>query len=232
MAVFPFVEGRNSTSAPQDRVLVGETIGRLHAAGLVPPVVVRWEPGWYQPEFRRLLAEDLDRAWDGGPFGERARSLLRSDRDGIVRLLDLSDRCVEQMSTVDDAWVMTHGEPNRGNTMIDASGRAVLIDCNAMMLAPRERDLRVLVYGHRGGRRPDADDVLAAYRRPQGVVALREFVMELFLAEWHLIETGRYAERSSGPHEDGDDVRAQWKALTGYVPVSQNWPRLGRDNQD
>ena len=228
MAVFPFVEGRNSTSAPEDRVLVGETIGRLHAGAVVPPIVVRWEPGWYQPELRRLLAKDLDRRWDGGPFGERARSLLRSDRDGIVRLLDLSDRRVEQMSTADDAWVMTHGEPNRGNTMIDVSGRAVLIDCNAMMLAPRERDLRVLLYGHRGGRRPDADRVLAAYQRTAGSVPLPEFMMDLFLAEWHLIEIGRYAERFAGRHDDSDDVRAQWEALTGYVPVNQNWPLLAR----
>lgn len=228
MAVFPFVDGRNSTVEPADRVLVAETIGQLHAAGVVPSIALRWEPGWYQPELRRLLAEDQDRAWDGGPFGERARSLLQRDREGILRLLDLSDRCVEQMAAVDDSWMMTHGEPNRGNTMIDATGRAVLIDCNAMMLAPRERDLRVLVYGHRGGRRPDADQVLAAYQRTAGSVPLREFMMELFLAEWHLIEIGRYGERFAGRHEDSDDVRAQWQALTGYVPVSQNWPLLGR----
>jgi spectinomycin phosphotransferase len=74
LSVFPFVSGRNSTSAPEDRALVAATIGRLHSAGFVPPVVVRWEPGWYQPELRRLLTEELDRRWDGGPFGELARS--------------------------------------------------------------------------------------------------------------------------------------------------------------
>jgi spectinomycin phosphotransferase len=230
MAVFPFVDGRNSTLDPADRVSVAETIGRLHAAGVVPEVVVRWEPGWYQPELRKLLTEDLDRVWDGGPFGEQARSLLQGDREGIVRLLDLSDRHVEQMAALDDVWVMTHGEPNRGNTMIDASGRAMLIDCNAMMLAPRERDLRVLLYGHSGGRRADALRVLAAYQRTAGAVVPREFVLELFLAEWHLIEIGRYAERFAGQHEDSDDVRAQWAALAGYVPVDQNWPLLGPED--
>ena len=226
MTVFPFVDGRNSTSATGDRVLVADTIGRLHAEAVVPPSVVRWEPGWYQPELRQLLAEDLDRAWDGGPFGERARSLLRRDRERIVRLLDRSDALVQRMAPVEDAWVMTHGEPNRGNTMIDRTGRAVLIDCNAMMLAPPERDVRVLLYSHRGGRRPDSEQVLEAYHRTAGSVPLREFMMELFLVEWHLIEIGRYAEQFAGDHRAGADLTAQWEALTGYVPVAQNWPQL------
>jgi hypothetical protein len=102
----------------------------------------------------------------------------------------------------------------------------VLIDCNAMMLAPPERDVRVLLYSHRGGRRPDSEQVLEAYHRTAGSVPLREFMMELFLVEWHLIEIGRYAEQFAGDHRAGADLTAQWEALTGYVPVAQNWPQL------
>jgi spectinomycin phosphotransferase len=121
---------------------------------------------------------------------------------------------------------MTHGEPNSGNVMIDTAGRVVLIDCNAMMLAPRERDLRVLLYGHDGVERAGRADVIAAYQSVAGPVRPRAFVIELFVAEWHLIEICRYAQLFADPHDDSDDVRAAWATFATYVPVRQNWAQL------
>lgn len=225
-AVFPYVHGRNATRGLPDRTLVAQAIGRLHASDLIPSEALRWAPGWRQPELRQLLEHELDRRWEAGPFGERARALLIDDRVGIVRLLDLDTRLVAQLDESRDPWVMTHGEPNSVNVMIDAAGRVVLIDCNAMMLAPRERDLRVLLYGHDGVERAGRADVIAAYQSVAGPVRPRAFVIELFVAEWHLIEICRYAQLFADPHEDSDDVRAAWAAFASYVPVRQNWPQL------
>ena len=164
VAVFPHVHGRNATRELSDRVRVAQAVGRLHASDLIPSEALRWAPGWRQPELRQLLEHELDRRWDAGPFGERARALLLDDRRGIARLLNLSAQRVPQLDESRDPWVMTHGEPNSGNVMIDAAGRVVLIDCNAMMLAPRERDLRVLLVGHDGVERAGRADVVASYQ--------------------------------------------------------------------
>jgi hypothetical protein len=111
--------------------------------------------------------------------------------------------------------------------MLDTSGRMHLIDCDATMIAPRERDLRLLLHAsHARPKDLDNTAVLAAYQRTAGPVEPRSFVLELFRAEWHLIEIARYAELFSGAHGDSADVQARWRSLNGYVPVSQNWAAL------
>ena len=227
LAVFPFIEGRNPDFTSDERVKVAEVLGELHAFSPVPEQAIRWEPGWYQPELRQILADELDRRWNGGLYGEQARSLFVRWRAGIERLLDLSDELVARLADSDDPPVVTHGEPHSGNTILDPSGKAYLIDCDALMVAPRERDLRVLLYAsHRRSRGLHNTKVLAAYQRHAGPVQPRPFALELFRAEWHLIEICRYAQLFSGPHGQTADVQARWRALNAYVPVGQNWPEL------
>lgn len=227
LAVFDFIDGRNPDFSSDERVQVAEILGRLHAFTPLPEVAMRWEPGWFQPELRLILANELDRRWSDGPYGEQARSLLVRSRSGIERLLDHSDHLVAQLADSDEPAVITHGEPHDGNTMLDSAGKMYLIDCDAPMVAPRERDLRLLLYaGHRRPRALDNTEVIAAYQRTAGPVQPRPFALELFRAEWHLIEICRYAQLFSGPHGRTADVHARWKALEGYVPVTQNWPDL------
>jgi spectinomycin phosphotransferase len=224
LTLFPFVRGRNADFASADRTLVATALGRLHAFAPLPEDAMRWEPGWYQPELRERLANDLGRPWSDGPYGERARTLLTHHREGVEALLALSDRLVERLAADDQPYVMTHGEPHGGNSMIDESGEAILIDC-PMMVAPRERDLRLLLHAsHKGPRGWDNTGVLAAYQRAAGPVEPREWLIEMFRAEWHLIEIARYAELFSGPHRDTADTRARIESLESYVPVAQNWP--------
>jgi spectinomycin phosphotransferase len=226
LTLFPFVRGRNADFTGADRALVATALGRLHAFEPLPENAMLWEPGWYQPELRERLATDLDRSWSDGPYGERARTLLTRYREGVEALLALSDRLVERLAADDQPYVMTHGEPHGGNSMIDESGEAILIDC-PMMVAPRERDLRLLLHGsHKGTRGWDNAEVLAAYHRAAGPVEPREWMIELFRAEWHLIEIARYAELFSGPHVDSADTAARIATLEGYVPVTRNWPGL------
>ena len=227
LAVFPFVEGRNPDFSSGERALVADVLGRLHAFSPVPAVAERWEPGWFQPELKQVLADELQRPWTEGPYGERARSLFVDARSGIERLFRLSDQLVARLADSDEPCVITHGEPHAGNTMLDHSGKMYLIDCDAVMLAPRERDLRVLLYAsHRRPRGLDNTEVLAAYRRAAGPIEPRPFALELFRVEWHLIEIARYAQLFSGRHGSTADVQARWRALNAYLPVSQNWPEF------
>lgn len=128
----------------------------------------------------------------------------------------------------DEPMVMTHGEPHTGNTMVTAGGEVRLIDCDAMMAGPRERDLRLLLdASHDGPLGLDNTAVLAAYRHGTGrAVEPRRYVMDMLRAEWHLGEIGAYLANLSQPHGVDRDTVADWRAFTGYVPVEQNWPEL------
>lgn len=227
LSLFPYVEGRNPDfDNSAERALVAEALGRLHANELVPDCAIRWEPAWFQAELKQVLADELDRPWNEGPYGEPARALFIANRPGLERLSGISDRLIAELARSSEPYVMTHGEPHDGNSMLDTNGKAWLIDCDANMYAPRERDLRLVLHAsHQKAGDLDNTAVLAAYQRGLGrPIRPRRFALELFRVEWHLIEIARYSLLFSGPHDDSSDVRARWRTLRGYVPVEQNWP--------
>jgi spectinomycin phosphotransferase len=227
LAVFAFIHGRNLDWAlASDRALIGDAIGRLHASGLLPDGAPRWTPRWRQADLRRLLAESLDEPWTEGPYGEQARLSIRSDVEGIQRLLEHSDRLVAEL--LDDAqpWVMTHGEPTEGNSMLDVDGSIHLIDCDVMMVAPRERDLWLLLYGGQRSARDIDQTALAAYHRTAGPVEPRRHVLEVFRAERHLAEISGCAQTFAGPHSLDPDSDEDWRSLQDHIPIARLWPDL------
>jgi spectinomycin phosphotransferase len=193
----------------------------------VPDGALRWSPGFRQAQLRDLLANELDRPWTGGPYGERSRALIRKSVSGIEELFRRHDHFLERLIASDDRWVMTHGEPHGGNTMIDAAGQMHLVDCDDMMLAPRERDIWLLLYvDHQRPAGLDNSGVIEAYRRWAGPVEPRDYVLELYRADWHLREISAYGVQFSGAHEDTEDIRAHWRTLNSYLPTARNWPRI------
>jgi len=228
MSVFPYIDGRNRTNDEADRVELAETLGRLHAHMPIPDVAFRLTLGYRIPQFRVQIGRGANTTWGNGPFAEPARLLSSAARPGLERLLNAYDRWVARYRDDDEPVVMTHGEPHTGNTMVTASGEIRLIDCDAMMAGPRERDLRLLLDGSHGGPRGlDNTAVMAAYQRGTGrEVVPRRYVMDMLRAEWHLGEIGAYLASFSAQHHVDRDTVADWRAFTSYVPIEQNWPDL------
>jgi spectinomycin phosphotransferase len=191
-------------------------------------MAMRWEPGYRQAELRELLARDLDQPWEQGPYGQRAKALIVEHTAGIEKLQAWHDKLYERFQASNDPWVITHGEPHDGNTMLDTEGAIHLIDCNASLLGPRERDLRLLLQvGHQRALDVDNTEVIAAHQRGAGQpIEARPYVLDLFRAEWHLMEISGYACSFRDEHEDTAGAAGHWKALNQYLPVEQNWPNL------
>ncbi|GAB3427734.1 aminoglycoside phosphotransferase/kinase family protein [Flindersiella endophytica] len=227
IAVFPFIEGRNPDFHGPERALIAEAVGRLHAYPIEPDLAMRWEPGYRQPELHELIANDLNRPWRDGPYGERTRALIAGCVPGIQKLQALHDSLVDRLYASDEPWVVNQGEPHGGNTMLDAEGTIRLID-NVMLLAPRELDLRLLLHvSHQRALDVDNTEVLAAYRRGTGRrVEPREYVMEMYRAEWYLREISGYSIYFRDEHQDSEGAASRWKYLNVYAPVEHNWPEL------
>jgi hypothetical protein len=72
----------------------------------------------------------------------------------------------------------------------------------------------------------DNRSAIAAYQRTAGPVQPRPYALELFRAEWALLEIWRYLQRFSQPHGGTADDASRWDGLNRYLPVTQNWPSL------
>ena len=54
------------------------------------------------------------------------------------------DSLAADVASLDDAWVVTHGEPHSGNFIASPDGAMHFVDWDTVRLGPRERDLAIL----------------------------------------------------------------------------------------
>ena len=151
-----------------------------------------------------LLADPGER-WESGPFGPGAWRLV-VERGAV--LADLVDRYRDLVADVDPAgWVLTHGEPHRANTVLTAAG-VVLVDWDTCLLAPRERDLWMLV-----GEDPG---ILGAYAARTGNV-LDPRLLEAFRLRWDLADVESCVRDLRAPHTENEDTRTAWNAVRAVL---------------
>jgi spectinomycin phosphotransferase len=211
VALLPFIEGQpagpGKWTDPTAGLAAARIIGELHRT-LPPSTIQRWPftiP--HRGAFNAALRE-LDRPWDSGPYGERARQLIAESRSGTEALFNLYDELAEKVAASDEPWVVTHGEPHSANFISGHDGRLHLIDWDTVRLAPRERDLS-----------EDAAS-LAAYQEIAGPYDLRPEAVELFQAWWTLAEICGYVEWFRNSHDGSLDDQMNWEIFTQYLPLS------------
>ena len=216
MRVEPFIDGAAAGSGDfersEDRRRVGTLVGRVHAAsGSVPPGLPGREdfalPG--RRELEAALAQ-RETAWNTGPYGEPTRRLLAENAAGVLDRLRAYDRLVGRARDAPQTWVVTHGEPHSANVVRDSHGSLRLVDWDTALIAPRERDLWMVLDAHGTG----GDE----YRRCAGWVPLNEDTLSLYRERWALAEICEYVARFRRPHDETDDTRVAWAELGEYLP--------------
>ena len=212
VTVSPFVEGESSGygayESLDDRRRMGGVVGRLHAATEhVPNGLPRRED--FAIPSRATLVEalhDLERPWSTGPFGESTRRLLEGSANDLERRLREYDRLAARVRRSSGSWVVTHGEPHRANVIRDPRGGVHLVDWDTTLIAPRERDLRMVLDRELTG--------WNEYVGAAGAVSLNQEALELYRRWWDLADTAIYTALFRRPHERTEDTIASWQNLT------------------
>ena len=115
-----------------------------------------------------------------------------------------------------DRFVLTHGEPHPGNTLVTERG-VVLIDWDTALIAPPERDLWIVA----GDDPRIADAYAAATGVPVGHAALT-----CYGVLWDLNEIAGYITLLRRPHVDNADVAESWRNLQRFLQPK----RVGLDS--
>lgn len=205
VTVSPFVVGASSSFGPyelEDRRRMGGVLGRLHAATeLVPRGLPRTED--FVLPARSALEDalgDLLQPWRTGPFAEPARQLLQEHaRDLVARLRQYDELSTEIRATA-GSWVLTHGEPHRANVIRDPDGGVHLVDWDTTLIAPRERDLRMVLDEDLTG----WDDYVAV----AGEVSLNQDALRVYSSWWELADVATFVDLFRRQHERTEDTTA------------------------
>jgi spectinomycin phosphotransferase len=194
-----------------DRRKVAALVGRLHAATAHVPADLPGIADLRIPSRAELEAAlaDAGRPWSSGPFAEPSRALLAARADELAERLAAHDAMAARILETRPAWVVTHGEPHGGNVIRDPTGRMHLVDWDTALLAPRERDLQMVL-----------DDDLTGwdeYRAAAGPVQLDVDALGLYRRLWALADIASFTATLRRPHADTTDMRHAYEALVHYL---------------
>lgn len=128
------------------------------------------------------------------------------------QLLTEYDRLVGEIRAVDAAWVVTHGQPHSANWIRYDQGRLLLVDWDTLKLAPRERDLSMVL----GREHPGAWD---EYVSTAGPCSLDDRAIRLYRHWWDLAEIAEYVDLFRRPHKHTADTLEAWNDLSSYLPL-------------
>ncbi|MDP8911599.1 MAG: phosphotransferase [Actinomycetota bacterium] len=217
IALFPFVDGQAGRYGHYDAVARGALVSMLAELHLATPAVssVARGIGLDLPGRRHLEAglRELNHTWSGGPFSEPARRAVARHASDVAALLALADRLAADVDKRGSTWVVTHGEPHPANVM-RAGNTHLLVDWDTVGLAPRERDLWMLV--------DEGANEATAYTDATGQ-QLDQRAVDFFRLTWDLKDLAEYLNVLRSPHQESEDTMMAYQGLTNCVTSSDRW---------
>jgi len=209
--VVPGEPGAFGEHPPDDRRRVATLVARVHAASDRVPAGLPQVADLRIPSRASLevALADVGRPWTSGPLAEPSRALLAARAEELAERLAGHDAVAAGVLETRSRWVVTHGEPHGGNVIHDPAGDLHLIDWDTAMIAPRERDLQMVL-----------DDDLTGwdeYRATAGPVELDYEALGLYRRLWALADIASFVTTLRRPHADTTDMRHAYEALVHYL---------------
>lgn len=217
IAVFPYVDGNSAyeVGLSDDGLRrVASLIAAIHSRGSSLSL-----SKLYQESFDNPFAAPIDRAFeaierlttDSSEYQRRVRDLLRAERDDILAVFDRMEQLRAEIGGLDVDFVLTHGDPNVANILIDECGELSLVDWGDVGLGPPEQDLMAFS--------EDRFEIfLRQYAADFGRPKLHEPVFAFYFYRWVLQEIADYTTRILRNTTARQDEHA-WSCLTPYLPV-------------
>jgi spectinomycin phosphotransferase len=147
LLVYPFVEGHNALRTPFEArhwVELGTALARIHALELPPALAAGVQRETYTDRFRRIVDGYLVRARSesfADPVLAELAAFFASRTKEIAEFIARTDELAAELRRRSTDTVLCHTDLHGGNMLLAADGRLRIVDWDAPILAPPERDL-------------------------------------------------------------------------------------------
>jgi spectinomycin phosphotransferase len=147
--LYPYFDGANAYATPLTDAqwpIFGRALAAIHGASLPPALAALIPRETYPADLReRVLALDAAvaaGAFDapGDPAAELAR-VWRARRDEIQTIVARHAELGEALARRPEDFVLCHSDLHPANLLVGTDGTLAIVDWDAPILAPRERDL-------------------------------------------------------------------------------------------
>ena len=228
VALFPYAEGETAyVRTVSDRVIsrLGSLLAEIHAcADLVRALNPPRET--FENPFRRPISGALAWAHGTSPPATRrqheVRRLLLSEASDLTDFMDGFDDLGHRARSLDQRFVISHGDPNLDNVIVSPDGGLHLVDWGEVALGPRERDLSSYASDR-------LDVVLRGYFEAAGTPTLHADLFGFYRHRWCLQEIADYTTRIMFTNAEVSEDEHAWAELQPYLPIRRNELAAGHE---
>jgi len=179
LLLYPYIDGANlwnSGLRDEQWIEYGQLLADMHTGE--PPSIV----GLPTETFTTTAPARIRTMATAAAHSPYLVGLWAAHGDDILRLADETQRLAGEAAAVVATSVLCHADIHPGNLLADAGGRLHVVDWDAPILAPRERDL-MFVFGAEFGEHPINPHRERLFRQGYGPVDLEPTLLAYYRAE-------------------------------------------------
>jgi spectinomycin phosphotransferase len=169
VSLLPWVEARNAYEAPLSDaqwVALGAVVRRIHEAALPEELLAAIRAETFSDQWRtrlRAIMTEMESTVPMDTLAEEATGGLRAHRHEIIALLERTEALAAYAHSLAQPLVVCHTDLHAGNVLVNAAGALHIVDWDAPLRAPRERDLMYAGGGQFGNHRSPAEEETLFY---------------------------------------------------------------------
>ena len=224
LILYPYIRGLNGyeTSLSDSQwIAFGAVLQQIHTAPIPASLTgsIRREtnaPRWRQTV--RSFLERIDDAVYDDPVALDVTAFLQSKRAAIHDLVDRAERLALLLEHRSPDFIVCHSDLHAGNIHITDDGAFYIVDWDAPILAPKERDLMTIGGGLMARWRPPSEEE-ALFYQGYGQVEIDPAAMAYYRYERIIEDIGIYCEQLLLTDEGGEDREQSLRYLkSNFLP--------------
>jgi len=227
MILYPFLEGKNGFEtelSDNHKRTFGAALKGIHSVQLPQELKKQIPQETYSPKYREQVKE-IQRQVENIAFSDlnaaRLAKFIKSKRSEIDRLIKRTEELASELQSRSHESVLCHTDIHGGNILITNDDQFNIVDWDAPLLAPKERDLLFIGGGidyiwkskrdesifYEGYGKTDIDFKVMAYFRYERVIEdLAAYAEQLLLTDEGGADREEAYERFTNNFEPGQTI--------------------------
>lgn len=214
LSVYPFIRGENGFRRKLNKdqwYSLGRALRQIHTIRLPDHFLQHLQQESHTPRWRQAVRALLYTVLETEPEGDAVAlefwKFIQKQKAVIQRLLNEAEALALEAQRQDVSRVLCHGDIHAGNILIDEKNVLYIVDWDAPIFAPKERDL-MFIGGGVGGvwNQPQED---AWFYQGYGTVDINPILLAYYRYERILEDIAVYGQ-SLLLSTEGGEQRLQW----------------------
>ncbi|HXQ33834.1 MAG TPA: phosphotransferase, partial [Anaerolineales bacterium] len=228
MILYPFIEGKNGFEmelSDQHKRRFGSVLKAIHSVQL-PAELKRLIPKeTFSPQWREMVKSFQEQAEVisfQDPIAAKLVTFIRSRRSEISRLIERTEELASELQSKPLELVLCHTDIHGANMLIRTDGQLpvlYIVDWDAPLLAPKERDLMFIGGGIDNIWKSERDK--AVFYEGYGKTNIDFAVMAYYRYERIIEDLAAYGEQLLLTDEGGADREEAYERFTGNFEPGQ-----------